>query len=154
MLEACNNAKQFVNQLFDGLGLKLSATAQESLNGCLLEFEGPDSELLLSAGGELIEAVQHVVTQAFYRQLGPGQRIICDVDNYRATREAELKAMARHAADRVRASGLAFTFGPMMPSERRIIHLALADEDDLLTESVGDGTTRRLKVSPRAESKS
>ena len=55
--------------------------------------------------------------------------------------------MARHAADRVRSTGLPFFFGPMSAGERRVIHLALADEDNLFTESVGEGNARRLKVS-------
>jgi spoIIIJ-associated protein len=55
--------------------------------------------------------------------------------------------MARHAADQVRASGVAFTFGPMNSNERRVIHLALADENNLHTESIGEGAARRLKIS-------
>jgi spoIIIJ-associated protein len=69
------------------------------------------------------------------------------VHNFRARRVAELQAMAQLAAERVRTSGVAFTFGPMDASERRVIHLALAQETDLHTESVGEGNARRLKVS-------
>ena len=55
--------------------------------------------------------------------------------------------MARHAAERVRATGNAFTFGPMISNERRVIHLTLAEENDLHTESIGEGMARRLRVS-------
>jgi spoIIIJ-associated protein len=55
--------------------------------------------------------------------------------------------MARHAANRVRSTGVPFTFGPMEANERRVIHLTLAEESDLHTESVGEGAARRLKVS-------
>jgi spoIIIJ-associated protein len=68
------------------------------------------------------------------------------VQNFRATREAELRAMARHAAERVRNTRTAFTFGPMNSNERRIIHTSLAEETDLHTESIGEGNARRLKV--------
>jgi spoIIIJ-associated protein len=64
-----------------------------------------------------------------------------------------LRAMARHAAQSVRKSGLAFTFGPMIANERRVIHLALSTEEDLHTESVGEGAARRLKVSLKDSSK-
>jgi spoIIIJ-associated protein len=101
----------------------------------------------LNEGGELLEALQHIVNQVFGRALPKGEHIVCDVEDFRATREAELRAMARHAADRVRATGAAFTFGPMISNERRVIHLALAEEADLYTESVGEGAGRRLKVS-------
>jgi len=58
--------------------------------------------------------------------------------------------MADHAARQVRATSAAFVFGPMEPSERRVIHLSLADEADLVTESVGEGNSRRLRVALKA----
>jgi spoIIIJ-associated protein len=112
-----------------------------------LNIDGSDASLLLNDGGELLEALQHLVNPAFGRTLPKGERIVCDVEDFRATREAELRAMARHAAERVRATGGVFTFGPMISTERRVIHLVLADEEDLHTESIGEGAARRLKVS-------
>jgi spoIIIJ-associated protein len=78
--------------------------------------------------------------------------LVCDVEGFRATREAELRAMAHHAADRVRATGAPFVFGEMNSSERRIIHLTLAECEDLFTESVGDGAARKLRVAPKSSS--
>ena len=147
MNEACTQAQDFLNSIFDGVNFKLRATVGEAATGCHLEIDGADSALLLNEGGELLEAFQHLVNQAFGRSLPQGERIICDVENFRATREAELRAMARHAAERVRTTGVAFAFGPMNSNERRVIHLALADQEDLHTESIGEGSARRLKVS-------
>ena len=97
----------------------------------------------------MLDALQQIVNQAFGRSLPKGQRIVCDARNYRAAREVELRAMAQHAARQVRKTSAAFVFGPMDASERRVIHLSLADEEDLLTESVGEGMARRLRVSLR-----
>jgi spoIIIJ-associated protein len=104
---------------------------------------------LLNLGGELLDALQQILNQAYGRKLPKGQRIICDANNYRAARESELRAMAEHAARQVRATSAAFVFGPMEASERRVIHLSLADEQDLVTESIGEGNSRRLRVSPK-----
>lgn len=147
MKEACLQSQDFLNSVFDGAGLSLRSTLKETDDGCLLNIDGADTSFLLNEGGELLEALQHLVNQVFGRALPKGEHIVCDVEDFRATREAELRAMARHAADRVRATGAAFTFGPMNSNERRVIHLALADEADLHTESVGEGSARRLKVS-------
>ncbi len=147
MNEVCNQSQEFLNAIFDGTGLELRARATQAEDGCLLNIDGDDSSALLNEGGELLEALQHLVNQAFGRTLPKGERIVCDVENFRATREAELRAMARHAAERVRKSGVPFTFGPMIPNERRVIHLTLAAEEDLHTESIGEGLARRLKVS-------
>src|SRR5919199_130488 len=147
MEEGCTQARDFLNAVFNSVGFNLRATVGKATEECLLNIEGADSSLLLNEGGELLEAVQHLVNQVYGRSLPKGERIVCDVENFRATREAELRAMARLASERVRSTGVAFTFGPMHANERRVIHLALAGENDLHTESIGEGASRRLKVS-------
>ena len=150
MHETCNKAEQLANSIFEGSGFNLRASASESELGCLLAIEGGDSGLLLTQGGELLDALQQILNQALGRTLPKGQRIVCDANNYRAAREAELRAMAHHAARQVRTTSSAFVFGPMDSSERRVIHLVLAEEEDLLTESVGEGNARRLRVRPKS----
>lgn len=146
MNEICSNAERLLNSIFEASGFELQATASETDLGCLLSIEGSDCGLLLNQGGELLDALQQILNQAYGRNLPKGQRIICDADNFRAARESELKAMAAHAARQVRATSAAFVFGPMEANERRVIHLWLADEEDLVTESVGEGNSRRLRV--------
>src|SRR4030095_11696308 len=126
MNEICANAEQLLNLIFERSGFDVRATASESELGCLLSIEGADEGLLLNQGGELLDAMQQILNQAYGRNLPRGQRIICDANNYRAARESELRAMAEHAARQVRATSAAFVFGPMDSSERRVIHLALA----------------------------
>ena len=146
MQDTCNNAGSFLESLFQGLGLNIKVAVTETPTECLLDLSGPDAELLQAEGGELLQAVQHLVTQAFVRMLPEGQRLVCDVEGFRATREAELRAMANLAAERVRTTGAPFVFGEMNSNERRIIHLTLANCEDLYTESVGDGSARKLRV--------
>lgn len=147
MSETCTQAQEFLNDVFTGIKCELHASVEAAESGCLLNIDGADNSLLLNEGGELLEALQHLLNQAFGRTLPRGERIVCDVENFRATREAELRAMSRHAAERVRSTGVPFTFGPMDANERRVIHLSLSEESDLHTESVGEGAARRLKVS-------
>jgi len=146
MEEACTAASTFLESLFQATGLNIRVAVSETATECLLDLSGPDAELLQVEGGELLQAVQHLVNQAFGRRLPDGQRLVCDVEGFRATREAELRAMANLAADRVRSTSAPFVFGEMNSSERRIIHLTLADCEDLYTESVGDGPARKLRV--------
>ena len=152
MTETCNKAGELLNSVFDGAGFDLKASADNSESGCFLDITGRDTSLLLNEGGELLDALQHLLNQALGRTLGKDERIVCDVEGFRAGREAELRAMAVHAAQRVRATGTPFDFGPMQASERRIIHVSLASETDLQTESVGEGNARRLRVSPKSSS--
>lgn len=146
MPEACNKAGAFLESLFEGTGLNIKVAVSTTPSECLLDLSGPDSELLQVEGGELLQAIQHLLNQAFGRSLPEDQRLVCDVDGFRATREAELRAMANLAAERVRSSGAPFVFGTMNSNERRIIHLTLAECEDLYTESINDGPERKLRV--------
>src|ERR1044072_492977 len=146
MNEICQQAEQLLNSIFESARFDVHATASESELGCTLSIEGADCGLLLNQGGELLDALQQILNQAYGRNLPRGQRIICDADNYRAAREAELRAMAEHAARQVRTTSSPFVFGPMDASERRVIHPPLAEQTDLGPESIGEGHARRLRV--------
>ena len=149
MDKICEQAVQFLQSILEGAGLSLNVATQDDADTCRLNIEGSDTDLLVTQGGELLDALEHIVNQAFGRKLPKGLRIVCDVRSFRASREAELRAMASHAAERVRSTGAAFSFGPMTANERRIIHLTLAASQDLHTESVGEGSARRLRVSSK-----
>jgi spoIIIJ-associated protein len=143
----CEQPAEFLRSIIATASLALEVSAEASDEGCRLNIDGADAELLIGQGGELLEALQHLVNQVFIRELPRGQRVVCDAEGFRATREAELRAMAKHAAERVRTTGAPFTFGPMTANERRLIHLTLGDDADLFTESIGEGQARKLKVS-------
>jgi spoIIIJ-associated protein len=144
-----NQAVDFLEKVFSSTGVQLRVKLKRGLAGDVLDIDGSDAELLQTQTGELLEALQHLVNQIFRQSLSAGARLVCDVHGFRATREAELQAMANHAARRVRDTGHPFTFEPMSANERRIIHLTLADSVDLETESIGQGSERRLRVGLR-----
>jgi len=153
MSDVSQQAKEFLERVFDSAGLDLSVTVREGLTGPVLDLDGKDAELVQSQTGELLEAMQHLANQVFGRSLESGERLVCDVRGFRATRESELQAMANLAASRVRQTGIAFTFEPMNANERRIIHLTLAESEDLFTESIGEGADRKLKIGLKKVSK-
>ena len=153
MEDVSQRAAEFLQALFTNLGLDLRVSLRQGVGGPVLDISGSDAEILQSQTGELLEAFQHLLSQIFGRSLGGGARLVCDVNGFRATREAELQAMANLAAGRVRATGAPFTFEPMSANERRIIHLTLAESHDLYTESVGDGAERKLKVGMKSPPK-
>jgi spoIIIJ-associated protein len=146
MTAVSQQAAEFLENVFEMTGLQLRVAVKQGIAGEVLDIEGHDAELLQSQTGELLEALQHLINQVFGRNLSAGERLVCDVHGFRATREAELQAMANLAANRVRQTGIAFTFEPMSANERRIIHLTLADSPDLYTESIGEGSDRKLRI--------
>lgn len=146
MEEICQNANEFLNNLFADLGFDLKASARISEDGCLFDITGTDVDLLLTENGEMLDALEVILFQSFGRELDRSQRFTCDADGFRQGRKSELQAMARFAAMTVRKEGRPFTFGLLNSTERRIIHTSLQEEEDLITESVGVGRDRRLQV--------
>lgn len=146
MNETCENAKNFLSELVTDMKFDLSVTSEWNDEGCLLNLSGSDSHFALAENGELLDAFEVVLFQTFGRDLDREHRFVVDAEGFRQTRKSELHAMARFAADQVRKNGRPFTFGVLNSTERRIIHMTLQKEDDLFTESVGDGRERRLQV--------
>lgn len=146
MNETCQNAEQFLSEVIASLGFNLQVSAEWTDEGCLLNLSGEDAHYALAENGEMLDAFEVLLFQIYGRALDREHRFVVDADGFRRTRKAELKAMAHFAADNVRKNGRPFTFGVLNSTERRIIHLTLQVEDDLITESVGDGRERRLQV--------
>jgi spoIIIJ-associated protein len=110
--------------------------------------------LLIGRRGETLTALQLLVNLIVAKQTGHHERIIVDAEGYRLRREDNLRSMALRIAAQVRRSGHPITLEAMPPNERRIIHMTLAETDDIGTESTGEGDQRRVVVSlkraPRA----
>ena len=142
----CDNAQQFLTELVADLRFNLTVSSEWNDEGCLLNLSGEDSHLALAENGELLDAFEVVLFQVFGRELEREHRFTVDAEGFRKTRKAELHAMAKFAADQVRKNGRPFTFGVLNSTERRTIHVTLQKEEDLITESVGDGRDRRLQI--------
>ena len=146
MSDVCEKSREFLAGILTDLRFDISVSAQMTKEGCLLDMSGADTSLLLAESGELLDAFETLLFQIYGRELEKTERFICDAEGFRQTRKAELQAMARFAAQNVRKSGKPFTFGKLNSTERRTIHLTLAGEIDLLTESIGEGRDRQLQV--------
>jgi spoIIIJ-associated protein len=146
MNQTCENAREFLSGLVTDMGFDLSVTSKMTDEGCLLDLVGEDAHYALTENGELLDAFETVLFQVYGREIDREHRFVVDADGFRQTRKAELHAMARFAAEQVRKNGRPFTFGVLNSTERRIIHTTLQKEEDLFTESVGDGRDRRLQV--------
>src|SRR5437762_1129614 len=101
MGEICQQAGSFLNDIFTSADLDIRATTATSADGCVVDIDGADASLLRNEGGELLDAVEHLVNQIYGRQLTQNERIVCDVHSFRAMRVTELRVMAQHAAGRV-----------------------------------------------------
>lgn len=115
----------------------------------VVEFAGPDSGLLLDRNGELLRALEHVALKVLRLESEEHDKLSFDCMNFKALRASELKLAAEVAAERVRKTGQPYEFAPMSARERRMLHLAMRDQQDLRTESSGEAERRFVVVYPR-----
>jgi spoIIIJ-associated protein len=158
-IQAANQVNTFLGGVVRHAGLKLKyritvdpPVAQDrdwERPEILVEFAGPDSTLLLERGGELLRSMELLAMEMLRLPGNEHEKISFDCMGHRKARLDELRLSARVAADKVRQSGSPYHFAPMSSRERRILHLALRDEQDLRTESAGEGLRRSVILYPK-----
>lgn len=146
--KTAEDIKDMLNGLLNVSGLDIQVVLKKDGEDIHLDLEGGDSEMLLTDGASLLYAFNHLINQIYYRRLGRGRNIVLDCMSYRAERELELVLMADKAAEQARTTGRKLVLQPMNSAERRIIHLRLADEEGVRTESEGFGQNRRISILP------
>jgi spoIIIJ-associated protein len=115
----------------------------------LVEFAGPDATLLLARGAELLRSLELLAMEMLHLSGNEHEKISFDCMGHRKARLEELRMSARVAAEKVRQTGSPYQFAPMSSRERRMLHLALRDEQDLRTESDGEGLRRSVVLYPK-----
>jgi spoIIIJ-associated protein len=118
----------------------------------VVDFDGPDKQLLLERNGDLLKALEHIAVRWLRLEPQFHNRVRFDCGDFRASRIAELKLSAEVAAERVRQTHEPFRFQAMAARDRRIIHLALKDQQGVRTTSEGEGELRQVVIFP-ADSK-
>ena len=137
----------FLQSVVAAMGMTLTTSVEETPEGTRINLEGEDGGVLVRRGGEGLQALQHLVATAFRRQLGDDNRVIVDCNGFRKEKDLELKQMARYMAEKARSSGMPQEMGPLNPYERRIVHLAIAEDTGVTSESIGDAFMKTVIIS-------
>jgi len=140
---------KFVQDVVNAMGVTLRATIEESPEATRINLEGEDGGPLIRRGGEGLQALQHLVATAFRRQLGDDNRIVIDCNGFRRDKDAEIRQMAKYVAEKARSSGAPQEMGPLNPYERRIVHLTIAEDPSVSSESIGDAFMKTVIISAR-----
>jgi spoIIIJ-associated protein len=148
--------EQFLNHILKLAGFQLTFKVAEGETphpdfenpDLMVRFTGADVDLLLANKAELLLALEHLTMEAIGMAPEEHSRICFDANDRRILRIEELRMSAQTAAERVKKSRQPFHFSPMNSRERRILHLALRDETDVRSESVGEGPIRQVVIVP------
>ncbi|MFN8011417.1 MAG: R3H domain-containing nucleic acid-binding protein [Holophagaceae bacterium] len=127
---------------------RFEASGDEELFPHRMVVDGPDASWLAASKGQALDALQYLLHEA-QGERDENRVVYLDASGARLFRMKELKAMVGLAAQTARERG-SYTFGPMSPRERRWIHLLIAREAGLASESEGTGHFKAVKVSRQA----
>jgi spoIIIJ-associated protein len=152
--------KSVLEKLLDLMGIDCTIVPQsapivdseedgEVANAVSFNITGDDLGILIGRRGQTLDCLQYVVRLIVGHQTDDWVPIIIDVEGYKARRYQALQDFAHQMAEQVKAKGSPFKCEPMPAAERRLIHLALAKDPDVFTESTGFGESRRVVINPK-----
>jgi spoIIIJ-associated protein len=124
----------------------------EPQHSIMLYVEGLDEEtvgLMIGRRGETLRSLQFLLNTLINRHVGRWPQIVIDVGNYRQRRQESLEGLARRVAEQVRTTGRPQILDPMQAYDRRIVHMALREDNSVYTESTGEGENRKITVYPK-----
>jgi spoIIIJ-associated protein len=116
----------------------------------LLDITGGELEKLIGRRGETLAALQYITRLITSREIQRQANIVVDVGGYKSRRARMLHKLALRMANEAVQRGRVVALEPMPPHERRIIHIALRDHDEVITRSVGEGESRKVTIVPKS----
>ena len=140
----------FVGRVVSAMGLALEATLEETPDNIRLNLSGDGAEVLLRRKGEALDALQVIVNTVFRREARGDRHYVIDALDFRKSKDVELRQMARLLMEKARTTGVPQEIGPLNPYARRIVHLTVADDPALSSESIGDAFLKTVVISRRA----
>jgi spoIIIJ-associated protein len=141
-------AKELTTGLLDRMGVKVEVKVflkEETLN---LEIKGDQEGILIGRHGRTLESLQILINRMVNKRLGKPLRVVLDIDDYRKRRADTLTKMAVRMGERAKSKGHPLSIGPFDAHDRRLIHIALKEDPSLRTESLGEGTLKKIAIIP------
>ena len=148
-MELNERVRQFTVDTLTAMGLSLDVAINETPDGIRVEITGEGGEALLRRRGEALDALQVIVNTAFRRHLDDDRSFVVDCLDYRKGKDAELKQMTRFMMEKAKTSRTPQEMGPLNPYARRLVHITVAEDPALSSESIGDAFLKTVIISAR-----
>ena len=113
-----------------------------------IEIYGPDAGIAIGKKGQVLQALQFLTHRVVNRPTLDKRHVLVDAEGYRSRRDDSLASMAKRLGRQAVHEGKIITFEPMNPRDRRVVHMALAKFEGVITKSDGEGEDRRVQIIP------
>jgi spoIIIJ-associated protein len=150
-----DHTEAVISKLLHLLNLEAQVSAhyserdREGRRNVHVDIRGNDLSILIGRRSETLNAFQYIASLVVGKEIQDWVQLVIDVEGFRERREKQLIQMAKRMADQVAKSGRRQTLEPMPSAERRIIHIALRDHPDVVTESTGEDPHRKVTIVPK-----
>lgn len=141
-------ARQLLSGLLSRMQIESPVTVEETEEMIILNIQGDGSGLLIGKRGQNLDALQYILNKAIHHSANGHKMIVIDTEGYRKRREEALVALALRIGDKVKKTKKPATVGHMNAHDRRIIHLAVQNDENLATRSRGEGEYRKILILP------
>jgi spoIIIJ-associated protein len=148
-MELNEQVREFTRNTLAAMGLQLDVEINDTPDGIRVEISGDGGEELLRRKAEALDALQLIVNTAFRRQLRDDRSFVVDCLDYRKGKDAELRQMTRFIMEKVKTNHAPQEMGPLNPYSRRLVHLTVAEDPKLSSESIGDAFLKTVIISER-----
>lgn len=147
-------AKEILEGLLQRMSFECRVSLQETPEKIILNIEGDSSGLLIGKRGQNLDAIQYLLGKAINRSDMERKMIVVDSEDYRKRREESLLVLAERIREKVKKTKKPVSLSNMNAHDRRIIHLALQEDESLITKSRGEGEYRKIVILPARRSNS
>jgi len=144
-----DRVREFTRQTVSAMGIPAEVSIVETTDNIRVEISGEGSEALLRKRAEALDALQQIVNTAFRRELKDDRSFVVDCMEYRKAKDAELRQLARFMMEKAKSSGAPQEMGPLNPYARRLVHLTVAEDPMMSSESIGDALMKTVIISVR-----
>ncbi len=145
-------ALEFVSHVIEDMEIdcevRLRKPGEDSPDEISIEIVGRDSGRVIGKKGQVLQALQFLTHRVVNRPGEEKRHILVDAEGYRSRRDTNLASMARKLGKQALELGKIITFEPMNPRDRRVVHMALAKFEGVITKSDGEGDDRRVQIIP------
>ena len=147
-MELHERVREFMKETVAAMGVPLDVTVVDAGDSVRVELSGEGGEVLLKRRAEALDALQQIVNTAFRRELKDDRSFVVDCMDYRKAKDAELRQMARFTMEKAKTAGPQ-EMGPLNPYARRLVHLTVAEDPQMSSESIGDAFLKTVIISVR-----
>lgn len=141
--------QEVTEKLLSMLGIQASVTVTPGEESAQVLLETEESGMLIGYHGETLESLQTIVSLVASRELGEFARVSIEVGDYKKNRVEYLKHLVLQAKEQALSQNTGISLSSLKSWERREVHMMLADDQEVSTESMGEGRDRVLVVKPR-----